>query len=389
MLKHMSPDRFLTDCWQKRPLFIPDALDRPEPVLTGDELAWLATLPDVESRLVFTDRSGSKPSYRLEEGPFKPAYLQALPEKDWTLLIQDVEKHLPDFRAWLNHFRFIPDWRIDDLMVSVAAPGGSVGPHRDNYDVFLCQGEGTRTWSLGDPDSVLTDRASQGLSLLQEYAALQQHEASSGDVLYLPPGIPHWGVARSFCLTYSVGMRAPTRAELQAGANRVLYPDNEESRDPGGADVFYADTDLRAGESHAGEISQQSLARMRDQQLLDSSLDDAQLALVLGSVVTDPKAWLAPEADETFDLALWNKNGADLPVHGMALIAWYDNSPTGIVFANGVALETSAAGLRFMRELCRTRMASAAEIQELCQHGVGMGLLNWLLEQGVFDHGRA
>ena len=125
---------------------MPGALDRVRPSMSRNELGWLATLDDVESRIVFIDRSATSSHYRVETGPFDTEFLQNLPKRDWTLLIHDVEKHLPAMRAVLQVVPFIPDWRVDDLMVSFAAPGGGVGPHRDNYDVFLCQGTGIRNW---------------------------------------------------------------------------------------------------------------------------------------------------------------------------------------------------------------------------------------------------
>ena len=133
------------------------ALGRVQPSISRNELAWLATLEDVESRLVFVDRNNNKCRYRAESGPFDPEYLRCLPTRDWTLLVHDVEKQLPAMRALFQHVPFIPDWRIDDLMVSFAAPGGGVGPHRDNYDVFLCQGIGIRNWRYTS-DSVAADR---------------------------------------------------------------------------------------------------------------------------------------------------------------------------------------------------------------------------------------
>ena len=149
----MSAERFLATCWQKTPLHLPGALDSESPALSGEELAWLATLDDVESRLVFTERHDGGTRYRVESGPFDEELLSSLPDSDWTLLVQDVEKHLPDFRQLLSLVPFIPDWRIDDLMISFAAPGGSVGPHKDNYDVFLCQGSGHREWRIDNNSS--------------------------------------------------------------------------------------------------------------------------------------------------------------------------------------------------------------------------------------------
>ena len=160
-----SADDFLARYWQKAPLFIPGALDRLRPRVTRNELGWLATLDDVESRIVFAECSGTRTRYKAETGPFDPEYLAALPERGWTLLVHDVEKHLPVMRRLLAHVPFIPDWRIDDLMVSFAAPGGGVGPHTDNYDVFLCQGIGVREWRVTREQVPDDARASDELAL--------------------------------------------------------------------------------------------------------------------------------------------------------------------------------------------------------------------------------
>ena len=124
----MSVDDFLTAHWQTSPLFLPKSIASMTPSLTPEELAWLATLDDVESRLVFTEQGPKGADYRVEEGPFEQDRLASLPDRDWTLLVQDIEKHLPDFRTLLLHIEFVPDWRIDNVMISFAAPGGSVGP---------------------------------------------------------------------------------------------------------------------------------------------------------------------------------------------------------------------------------------------------------------------
>ena len=183
----VSAKAFLARHWQKAPLFIPQALDGLRPSVTRNELGWLATLDDVESRIVFTTTSQGRTRYRAEAGPFDSDYLAALPKRGWTLLVHDVEKHLPVMRRLFAAVPFIPDWRIDDLMVSFAAPGGGVGPHTDNYDVFLCQGIGVREWR------VTTDRVANDTSASKELALTQPFDgevsvARQGDVLYLPLG---------------------------------------------------------------------------------------------------------------------------------------------------------------------------------------------------------
>ena len=177
---------------------MPGALDGIQPSITAGELAWLATQDDVESRLVFTKHDGDGTRYEVRHGPFPNDVLSSLPRQNWTLLVQDVEKHLPDFRALFAVVDFIPDWRIDDLMVSFAAPGGSVGPHRDNYDVFLCQGEGIREWHLGNKDDVVEDESSNELSLLKPFADSNPQSAGEGDILYLPPRRAALGSRKGF-----------------------------------------------------------------------------------------------------------------------------------------------------------------------------------------------
>ena len=204
----LDPKSFLARHWQKAPLFMPGAKSPLRPSVTRNELAWLATLDDVESRIVFTDRDGDRLRYRVVNGPFDADFLASLPKRDWTLLVHDVEKHLPALRALFDLVPFVPDWRIDDLMVSFAAPGGGVGPHRDNYDVFLCQGIGAREWRVS-LDAIGDDTdASADLALLRAFDG-SRFDTREGDVLYLPPGAAHWGTAQRACITYSIGMRAP------------------------------------------------------------------------------------------------------------------------------------------------------------------------------------
>ena len=384
MLNDMEPQSFLSDHWQKEALFLPGALPQNLPLIDPDELGWLATLPDVESRLVLTDRAVGHATYRLENGPFEEARLRELPEKDWTLLVQDIEKHLPDFRRYLAEFFFIPDWRIDDLMVSCAAPGGSVGPHVDQYDVFLVQGAGTRHWLIGHPQDVEADAQAEGLSLLAPFKPAAEYSANPGDVLYLPPGVPHWGVATDLCITLSIGCRAPTRQELQLGQERVLgKPVNERpaSDDP----VFYVDPDLEAAEALPGKIDPRSIGRLREQGLLTDSLSEVELARVFGSVVTDPKAWLDPEAVSLarINKLLRDKGGVD--VHGMARLAWCELADSHLVFVNGADRQVPAAVIEIFKNLCDGRRLERCDDEALRAGEQGDSCLSWMASNGMFD----
>lgn len=369
----MSVDGFLDRHWQKSPLFMPGSLPPALPVLSADELAWLATLDDVEARLITTERLASGDRYHVQQGPFAESELRALPERDWTLLVHDVDKHLPELRAWFDAVPFIPDWRIDDLMVSCAAPGGSVGPHRDNYDVFLCQGSGRRTWHLAPPGNALPAADAGGLSLLQPFSDPAARTAATGDVLYLPPGVAHWGIAAGLCVTYSIGMRAPTRRELYCGIER----DTGRAAASNDADErFYADADLAADEAAPGRISRRALRRAA-RLLADDAGSLDETARAFAAVVTDPKAWLEPEVEDRAALIAALAAGAGLPVHGMARLAWCELDGRGVAGINGHGRDLDARQLRILRELCATRRADLSLMRDI-------EFRDWLVDCAVF-----
>jgi ribosomal protein L16 Arg81 hydroxylase len=322
-----SADDFLARYWQKAPLFIPGALDRLRPRVTRNELGWLATLDDVESRIVFAECSGTRTRYTAETGPFDPEYLAALPKRGWTLLVHDVEKHLPIMRRLFAQVPFIPDWRIDDLMVSFAAPGGGVGPHADNYDVFLCQGIGVREWRVTREHVPDDARASDDLALKEPFRG-DLHVAREGDVLYLPPGVAHWGTANRACITYSIGMRAPQLSDL------------------GGT-------------------------------LPDKHGENQDVAEALGRFVTETKAWLRPDGAAPNEVRQCLQDQLRLAVHGMARIAW-DNCN---VYVNGRCRPLESGEAAVVEQICRTReLRRRAPAFELARE-----LLGWMLETGAFE----
>jgi len=218
MLGSLSPEQFLQTHWQKSPLLIRGALPGFQSLLSADELAGLACEDEIESRLV-QGKLGEK--WRIEHGPFESERLERLPERDWTLLVQDVDKWVPELGRLLEPLRFLPDWRIDDIMVSFAAPGGSVGPHTDQYDVFLLQAQGRRRWQLSEHfDPAL--QPDVDLKILEHFTPEQQFVVEPGDVLYLPPSVAHYGLALDAAMTYSIGFRAPDRRELIAALSEQL-----------------------------------------------------------------------------------------------------------------------------------------------------------------------
>lgn len=209
----MPVARFLRDYWQKKPLLIRQAFPGFTPPLTPEDLAGLACEQGPLSRIVTYHRS--RDDWQLRNGPFNEDEFPELGERDWTLLVQDMDKWDADVAELLNAFSFLPRWRIDDVMISFAVEGGSVGPHIDQYDVFLVQAMGIRHWQIEDaPRFEPAFRADAELKLLQRFDASHEWDLNPGDVLYLPPGFAHHGVARNHCMTFSVGMRAPSSAEM-------------------------------------------------------------------------------------------------------------------------------------------------------------------------------
>jgi len=248
----MTPEAFLRDYWHKRPLLIRNAFPDFESPLQPEDLAGLACEESALSRIVMHDRANDR--WTLRQGPFQEEEFPGMPHQDWTLLVQDMDKWDADVGALLENFDFLPRWRIDDVMISFAAPGGSVGPHTDHYDVFLLQAQGHRRWQIdASPNPPQGFRPDVELKLLSEFNPTHDWVLGPGDMLYLPPSVPHNGVAEDACLTFSVGMRAPAAAELLGDFVDTLAADADEA-------LRYADPDLKPAQD-AFEIDVDSMNR--------------------------------------------------------------------------------------------------------------------------------
>jgi 50S ribosomal protein L16 3-hydroxylase len=209
LLGGLTATQFLSHFWQRKPLLIRNAISNFKGVVQAPELFALAARPDVESRIVRRERG----AWKVRDGPISRADLGRLPRSNWTMLVQGLNLEVPAADALLRRFRFLPHARLDDVMVSYAVAGGGVGPHFDSYDVFLLQGEGRRRWSISRRhDSALVSGAP--LKILRRFEADRHWVLGPGDMLYLPPGWAHDGVAIEPCFTYSVGFRAPARGEI-------------------------------------------------------------------------------------------------------------------------------------------------------------------------------
>jgi len=209
LLGGLTPSQFMRRYWQKKPLLIRGAIAGVEAPLSRDALFELASSDDAESRLI----SRTRGRWRLDHGPFDAGMLPSVKRRDWTLLVQGVDLHDDRARALLDRFRFVPDARLDDLMISYATDGGGVGPHFDSYDVFLLQVQGTRRWRISAQRD-LTLKPGLPLKVLQHFEPDEEWLLEPGDMLYLPPHIAHDGVAQGECMTCSIGFRAPSANEL-------------------------------------------------------------------------------------------------------------------------------------------------------------------------------
>ena len=213
MLRNFDVQHFLSNFWQKAPCLIKNALREPPNFVTPDELAGLALDEEVESRII----SNINGNWQLEHGPFEAEYFAELPEENWTLLIQTLDHWMPEVRPFIDLFNFIPRWRYDDLMVSFATNGGGVGPHFDNYDVFLVQSSGERRWRVGAKGDTNNQQTMiNGLRHLDEFESIIDVIMQPGDILYIPPDTPHWGQSIGESMGYSVGFRAPQTRDLLA-----------------------------------------------------------------------------------------------------------------------------------------------------------------------------
>jgi 50S ribosomal protein L16 3-hydroxylase len=277
-LAEFDAARFLRETWQKKPLLIRNPWDSWINPLDPDELAGLACEPGVESRLV----TQASDRWRLEHGPLQESRFGKLGKAPWTLLVQAVDHHVPAVAALLEPFRFVPNWRVDDVMVSYAVDGGGVGAHFDQYDVFLVQGLGQRRWQIGAQcDQATPLMPHDDLRLLADFEPTDEWILGPGDILYVPPGVAHNGIAvGDDCMTYSIGFRAPSRSELIAGwAEHLVDALDDDDR--------YTDPTL-APQDNPGEISAAALARLQ-QMLAESVLDPAAFARWFGQYATAPK----------------------------------------------------------------------------------------------------
>ena len=437
----MPPARFLREYWQKRPLLIRGAFPDFTPPLSPDDLAGLACMDGALARIVLHTRTtsassriprsgdpassgfgkaealdysprqrltlravgsadvrsgipGSSPGqalpaqsrfrgndgkWKVVTGPFEEDTFAKLPETDWTLLVQDVDKWDTDTADLLDHFRFIPSWRIDDVMISYATDGGGVGAHVDQYDVFLLQGLGRRRWSIDTrPNPPIAFREDVELKLLETFSPTHTWTLEPGDMLYLPPGVPHDGVAIGACSTFSIGMRAPAAGELLFDFAAHLAETLPESQ-------RFTDPDLKPV-GDAGEIDDAALLRARRTLgPIAASLDDEAFADWFGAFVTRYRiAQVAAPRKRRIDRAMLAARlpHASLERDPWSRFAWRRHGRAARLFVAGNVFDAPVGWAKALAS--GTRNIEGRQLSGLRETDRGVALIAALIDAGHF-----
>ena len=347
LLGGLSPKTFMQRHWQKKPLVIRQAIPGFAPLLDRAELLDLAAQEEVESRLVVQASAKGASGWRFKHGSFARKALPPFKQAGWTLLVQGVDLHDERLHALMNQFRFVPDARLDDVMISYASDGGGVGPHFDSYDVFLLQAHGRRRWRIGRQKD-LSLQPDMPLKILANFEPEEEFVLEPGDMLYLPPKYAHDGIAEGECMTYSIGFRSPDRAEL---AQEILQRLAEQAIDEMGPGL-YRDPKQDAVDLSAAMPT--ALLDFAQAALQDALKDPKAIARAVGEYLSEPKA------NVWFD-------GGEPEVQGAVRLdrktrMLYDADH---VFINGESFNAGGKDAQLMQVLANARSLSAAEVKRL------------------------
>ena len=380
LLAGLTPAQFMRRHWQKKPLLVRQAIAGYQPFLSRAALAKLASREEVESRLIIQKDQG----WTLKKGPFPARSLPSLNQQGWTLLVQGVDLHEPAGHALLQQFRFVPDARMDDLMISFATPGGGVGPHFDSYDVFLFQASGRRRWKIGKQKD-FSLQPGMPLKILQNFEAEEEFLLEAGDMLYLPPRYAHDGVAEASsgpdgkpadCMTYSIGFRCPVEGELTSDLLHRLAEMGEDAAQSGDEESegaravpqrMYRDPAQPATQTPAAMPV--GLVEFARQAVLESLKDPMALACALGESMSEPKPgiWF-DEAEQP-----WDGEAAKAGQTGIALDArtrmMYDSDH---IFINGESYRAKGADAALMQRLANQRHLAASDLRKASKSAIAL-----------------
>ena len=381
ILGNISKEQFLKEYWQKKPLLIRQAYPNFEPIVPADELAGMSLEEEIESRIIMENGPGSP--WQLLSGPFQEDTFSKLPEDKWTLLIQGVDQWVPEAADLLQDFNFIPNWRIDDLMISFATDGGSVGPHYDQYDVFLLQAEGQREWRIGQMCSEHDDFLRETkLRILSQFEETDRWTLEPGDMLYLPPRLAHYGISQGNGQTYSIGFRAPSQSELMHSlVDQIDASSNEDQR--------YGDPDLELQEN-CGEISDAALQQVREF-MTQALADPVLLSDTIGKLMTEPK--YSQEKDDEGAKSAQEYTTSDLKYDLQAIdierelhsrFAFNCTQGQHSFYAGGKVYPIKENCLELAKYLTQSRLYSGQKLLSLCEDSNNEKLLLNLWKDGHF-----
>jgi 50S ribosomal protein L16 3-hydroxylase len=376
--KH-SQREFLEKFWQKKPLLMKGALAPFPDLISPDEVAGLSCDPRVESRLIL--EKGGKTPWELRRGPFKPSLFSKLPKTHWTILVNGVDRFVPSVNAFLDEFSFIPFWRIDDVMISVAYDKGNVGAHVDNYDVFLVQAHGTREWLIEDSPR-LEDDFVPGLPirLLKKFKPTHRWLLEPGDILYLPPRFPHHGIARGdTCMTVSVGFRAPSISELINGVVTDALANVDDA-------LRYSDPDLSA--QSPGEIAPAAIEKLKSyitKHVASSERIEAWLGRYVTESYCDVELRTKRRAPNSSALKRAINSGCAIIRAEGARFAYVNGTKRGEIhfYANGERTDLTGSAAALACEIADRVVIPADRAKTLLRDKSALDLLSSLIGRGL------
>jgi 50S ribosomal protein L16 3-hydroxylase len=387
LLGGLSPAQFMRRYWQKKPLVVRQAIEQFKPLLTRSSLFKLASLPTVESRLISQIPNGKRSvkkavqpqsSWEMRSGPFAARALPSVAQPGWTLLVQGVDAHHTGIHDLLQKFRFVPDARLDDVMVSYASPGGGVGPHFDSYDVFLFQASGRRRWRISQQQD-LTLQDGMPLKILQNFEAEDEFTLDAGDMLYLPPRYAHEGVAVASestdgvddCMTYSIGFRSPSTAELATELLHRLadfHLEDEGQQEQGVNTSSARKSNLYKDPRQTATLNPAKIPNAFlefAQKAVTAALKDPlALACTLGEHLTEPKNTVWFDEPETSEWVF--KKGCQLDGRTRMM---YDDQH---IFINGESHRAKGADAGLMRKLADQRQLTESELSKASRAALGL-----------------
>lgn len=360
-LAPLSIELFLAEYWQQKPVLIKGGIKHFQNPLNAEELAGLAAEEHIESRLIFRQNN----AWQAQSGPFDD--YDSYGDKDWTLVVQSVNHWLPKAQALACLFDFIPQWRFDDVMVSFAATGGGVGPHVDNYDVFICQGSGQRRWKVGDKNTGKTVIAHEKLLHVEPFPPIIDEVVSTGDILYIPPGFPHEGISLDESMSFSVGYKSTNATELLSGFADYLIDFEKKPA---------LLSDQQRPRSRYGQIENSDFQRLR-QFLIDNVSDEQKLADFLGIQYSQSTSELDLAIDE-YPFEAWLQTFSQQPLQKLyAVKSLYIEKTVndGLFYVDGERQQLDNLPAALIRLLCD---AQSLSMDEVVKYDNSEATLRWL-----------